>query len=111
MEHFFDVTMRFWADFSAWHPPFVVWYTMCGFGIMAAWILARFVSAPPMIVGPVSFVILTYAAMVTNFAARSQVMMGTTEFQKALCFTVLGHAVAAIVLLAIFRVTHRTIAK
>jgi hypothetical protein len=37
--------------------------------------------------------------------------MGTSEFQKALFFTVLGHAAAALLLLAIFRVTHRTVSR
>jgi hypothetical protein len=111
MEHYIDITLRFWSEFSSWHPPLVVWYTMLGFGAMSAWVITRFVSAPPMISGPISFLLLTYAAMITNFAARTQVMMGTTELQKALCFTVLGHAVASIILLAAFRVTQRSVAK
>jgi hypothetical protein len=111
MEHYFDITVRFWTEFSAWHPPLVVWYTLLGFGAMSAWTITRFVSAPPMIAGPASFAMLTYAAMITNFAARTQVMMGTSEFQKALFFTVLGHAAAALVLLAIFRVTHKTVSR
>jgi hypothetical protein len=91
MEQYVDISLRFWADFSAWHPPLVVWYTMLGFGAMSAWTISRFISAPPLVAGPVSFLILTYAAMIANFASRSHIMMGTTEFEKTLCYTVLAH--------------------
>ena len=111
MEQFFDATMRFWADFNAWHPPVLVWYAILSFGAMSAWTLTRFVSAPPMIAGPVCFAVLTFSAMVSNFASRSQVLMGTSELEKTLAYTVLGHAIAAIILLAVFRVTHRSVAK
>jgi hypothetical protein len=111
MEEYVDITLRFWADFSAWHPTLVVWYTMLGFGGMSAWTITRFISAPPLLAGPVSFLILTYAAMIANFASRSQIMMGTSEFEKTLCFTVLAHAFAALIILAIFRVSQKTVAK
>jgi hypothetical protein len=104
MEHYTDIAFRFWNEFSSWTPPNLVLYTILGFGILSAWIMTRFVAAPPMFAGPISFITLTFAAMVSNFAARGHVMMGTSDLQKALLFTVVGHAVAGLILLALFKV-------
>jgi hypothetical protein len=111
MNQFIDTSFHFWNDFTAWNPPQLVLYTIWGFGILSAWVITRFVVAPPLFAGPISFIVLTFAAMISNFAARSQVLMGTSELQKALMFTVAGHAVAGILLLATFKVGHRNFVK
>ena len=111
MNQFIDTGFHFWNDFTAWNPPQLVLYTIWGFGILSAWVITRFVVAPPLFAGPISFIALTFAAMISNFAARSQVLMGTSELQKALMFTVVGHAIAGILLLATFRVGHRSFVK
>jgi hypothetical protein len=111
MNDFIDFTFHFWNDFSAWNPPEIALYTILCFSILSAWIITRFVMASPLFVGPISFIALTFGAMLANFVARSQVLMGTNDLQKALLFTVAGHAVAAIILLATFKVGHKSFAK
>ncbi len=103
MEHYIDLASRYWSDFSNWSPSNVILYTVLGFGVLSAWVMTRFVSAPPLFAGPISFIALTFAAMVSNFSVRGQVMMGTTDFQKAILFTTIGHAVAGLILLAMFK--------
>lgn len=104
MSNFTDFAFHFWTDFTSWNPPEMVMYTMLAIGALSAWIITRFVVAPPMIAGPTSFIALTFAAMISNFSGRGQVIMGISEVQKAILYTVIGHAVVGIVLLAIFRV-------
>ena len=99
-----DSALRFWNEFSSWSPPMMIMYTIVGFGVLSAWVMTRFVAAAPLFAGPISFIVLTFAAMFANFTFRSTPMMGTSELQKALLFTTLGHAVAGVILLAIFKV-------
>jgi hypothetical protein len=109
MEPYIEIAMRFWSEFSTWTPTSIVLYTMLGFGVLSAWIMTRVVAAAPLFAGPISFMILTFAAMVSNFAARSQVMMGTSELQKAIIFTALGHAVAGLILIVIFKTSAKRV--
>ncbi len=111
MDQYITIATHFWNDFVAWNPPQTVLYTIWGFGILSAWVLTRFVVAPPLFAGPISFITLTFAAMISNFAARSQVLMGTSEMQKAVMFTVVGHTVAGLLLLATLRAAHRTVVR
>jgi hypothetical protein len=104
MENALDTFFKFWSDFNSWNPSHLTLYTIVGFGLLASWIMTRIVAAAPLFAGPICFIILTVAALISNFAFRSVGMMGTSEIQKALIFTVLGHAVAGVVLLAIFKV-------
>jgi hypothetical protein len=104
MQEYLDIAARFWTDFLSWNPPQLTLYSILGFGVLSSWIMTRFAAKPPLFVGPISFMTLSFAAMMSNFAGRSFVMMGTSEVQKALLFTVIGHSVAGIILLAIFRV-------
>jgi hypothetical protein len=111
MEYYTEIALRFWSEFTTWTPPQVVLYTILGFGVLSAWIMTRFAAAAPLFVGPISFIILTFAAMVSNFAARGQAMMGTTDLQKALLFTTVGHAVGGLILLALFKVSVKGVGK
>jgi hypothetical protein len=104
MEQYIDIAARFWNDFASWNPTALTMYSIVGFGVLSSWILTKFVAAPPLFSGPISFMILTFSAMISNFSARSFIMMGTSELQKALLFTVVGHAVGGLLLLAIFKV-------
>jgi hypothetical protein len=104
MNEIYNDGIRFWGDFTSWSPPDLVLYTILGFGVLSSWIMTRYVAAPPLFAGPISFMILTFSAMLSNFAARAHTMMGTSDLQKALMFTVLGHAVAGIILLCLFKV-------
>lgn len=111
MENYFDVFARFWTEFSTWNPPQLTLYTIMFFGFLSSWIMTRIVAAAPLFAGPICFMILTFAAMLSNFASRGIGMMGTSEIQKALIFTVLGHAVAGVLLLAIFKVGAKGVRK
>jgi hypothetical protein len=111
MNDYIDIAFRYWSDFTVWNPPQIVLYTILGFGILSSWVITKFVASPPLFAGPISFIVLTFAAMLGNFAARGYVMMGANDLQKALLFTVIGHAIAGIVLLAVFRVGHRNFAR
>jgi hypothetical protein len=111
MEPYIDIAWRFWSEFSTWTPTSVVLYTIIGFGVLSSWIMTRFVDAAPLFAGPISFMILTVAAMVSNFSARSQVMMGTTDLQKAIIFTTVGHAIAGLVLLVVFKAGSKRIGQ
>jgi hypothetical protein len=99
-----DTALRFWNDFSSWTPPTLVMYTMLGFGVLSSWVMTRFVAAAPLFAGPISFMVLTFAAMLCNFSFRGVPMMGTSDLQKALLFTTVGHAIAGLILLAVFKV-------
>jgi hypothetical protein len=111
MENAFDVVMRFLGDFSSWNPPKMTLYTILAFGALSSFIMTRVVAAAPLFAGPVSFMILTFAALFSNFSFRGISMMGTTEIQKTLIFTVIGHAVAGVLLLAIFKVGEKGVKK
>ena len=104
MQDYFSIAARFWSDFTSWNLPDMTLYAILGFGIVSSWIMTRFAAAPPLFVGPISFMTLTFAAMIGNFMGRSVVMMGTSDVQKALVFTVIGHSIAGVMLLAILRV-------
>jgi hypothetical protein len=104
MEHYLTVASQMAGEFTRWTPPQMVLYTMLGMGALSAWVVARFAAAPPMFSGPISFIVLTFAAAVSNFLGRSVIMLGTSEVQKAMMFTVIGHALFAVLLLAIFKV-------
>jgi hypothetical protein len=103
-----DSALRFWNEFTSWSPPVVVMYTMLGLGVLSAWLMTRFVAAAPLFAGPISFIVLTFSAMLANFTFRGFAMMGTTEIQKAIVFTVLGHTIAGLLLLAVFKVAGKS---
>ncbi len=107
MEQYIDIATRLWNEFSSWSPTSVVLYTMLGFGVLSAWIMTRIVAAAPLFAGPICFIVLTFAAMVSNFSVRDQAMMGTTELQKAIMFTAVGHAVAGLLLLIVFKASSK----
>jgi hypothetical protein len=111
MQYYIEIAMRFWSEFTTWTPPQVVLYTILGFGVLSAWIMTRFAAAAPLFVGPISFITLTFAAMVSNFVARGHAMMGTTDLQKALLFTTVGHAVGGLILLALFKASEKAVEK
>jgi hypothetical protein len=111
MENAFDSFVKFWSDFNAWNPPHLTLYTIVGFGVLSSWIMTRIVAAAPLFAGPICFIILTVSALLSNFAFRAVGMMGTSEVQKALIFTVLGHAIAGVALLAVFRVGAKGVKK
>jgi hypothetical protein len=104
MEQYVDVALRYWSDFASWTPPRMAYYTILGFGVLSAAVISRISAAPPLFAGPISFIVLTFAAMVSNYVGRQFTIMGTTDLQKAILFTALGHAVAGILLLAILKV-------
>lgn len=103
----FDSAFRFWNEFSSWSPPTLMLYTILSFGVLSSWVMTRFVAAAPLFAGPISFMVLTFAAMLMNFTFRTVPMMGTSDLQKTLLFTTLGHAIAGLILLAIFKVGER----
>jgi hypothetical protein len=111
MEHYFDLVSRFIIDFSVWNTPPITLYTIMFFGVLSSWLMTRVVAASPLFAGPICFMILTFAAMLSNFSSRGISMMGTSEIQKTLIFTVLGHAVAGVVLLAIFKVAEKGVKR
>ena len=104
MDNALDAFVKFWSDFISWNPPHFTLYTIVFFGLLSAWIMSRVVAAAPLFAGPICFIILTAVAMLSNFAFREVGMMGTSEIQKALIFTVLGQAIAGVLLLAVFKV-------
>lgn len=111
MENYLDLAFRFWNEFTSWSPPTIVLYTILGLGVLSAWIMTHFVEAPPMFAGPISFILLTFSAMVSNFALRGFVMMGITDLQKALILTTVGQAVAGFILLLVFRASEKRAQK
>jgi hypothetical protein len=104
MDQYLDIALRYWSDFASWTPPKMVYYTILTFGALSAWVMTRFSAAPPMFAGPISFIVLTFAAMVSNYIGRPFTLMGTTDLQKAILFTVVAHALAGVVLLSLFKV-------
>jgi hypothetical protein len=108
MQDMFSTVTRFWTDFVSWHPPQMTFYTIIGFSVLAAWIMTRFAARPPLFVGPLSFLMLAFAGTISNFAGRSVVMMGTSDIQKALLFTVIGQSLPSILLLALFKASANT---
>lgn len=111
MDTYLDSASRFFTDFMSWNPPNFTLYTVLGFGLLSSWIMTRVVAAAPLFAGPVSFIILSAFAIFSNFAFREVGLMGTSEIQKALVFTVLGHAVAGVLLLAVFKVGEKGVRK
>jgi hypothetical protein len=109
MEQYFDLVLKFITDFRSWNPSSPIFYTVLSFGILSAWIMTRLVAVAPLFAGPISYGILTLAAFLSNFAFRGVVLMGMSEIQKALIFTVLGHALAGLLLLAVMKVNVKKI--
>ncbi len=96
-----------WTNFHNWHPGSQVLYTMLIFSCMSAILITRMTGAVALIAIPASFVILYYAAMLSNFAALSIPMIAVGAMEKALIFSVLGHFVGGLLILGIFRVAER----
>jgi hypothetical protein len=108
MEEYFNLALRFVTEFQAWNPPKLVLAIVAGFSGLSAWVMTRYITAAPMFVAPICFMILAVSALFANFAARNHVMMGTTEIQKILLYTVVAQALACLVLLASFRSSLRS---
>jgi hypothetical protein len=104
MDMSFNDIWRFWHDFTQWNPPEVVMFTMVGLGFLSSWMMSQKTAAPPMIFGPIAFIVLTFSAMLVNYGARGIIMMGTSEMQRTLFLTLLGHTVAALLLLSFFKI-------
>lgn len=99
-----DGIVRIWQDFSHWTPPDMVMFAILLFSAVSAFLVTKFTSAPKMVSVPVSFMLLVFSGMVANFMGKGYYLEATTEFQKALMFTVAGHCVVAVLLLSLFKV-------
>ncbi len=111
MEQYLDLALRFLNEFSTWSPPKLTLYTIVAFSAVSSWVLSRVVAAPPLFLVPVAFIILTISGMLSNFSSRGIALMGTGEIQRALIFTVIGHAVACVILLAVFKAGEKSSRK
>jgi hypothetical protein len=105
MQDYLDIFMRSWSDFSTWHPPMPVMMSIIVLGLMSSYMMTRFIAASALFVGPISFMILSFAAMACNFYGRGIALMGSSDMQKALMFTVIGHSIAAVALMFAFKVS------
>jgi hypothetical protein len=104
MEQYFALASKFFSEFQSWTPSSPTFYTVLSFGILSAWIMTRLVAVAPLFAGPISYGFLTFSGFLSNFAFRGTPMMGMSDIQKALIFTVVGHVIAGLLLLAVLRV-------
>jgi hypothetical protein len=102
---------QFFAEFVAWNPPSMVLAVIVGFSILSAAMMTRFVAAAPLFSGPVSFIVLSQCAVFANFIGRSQTMMGTSDVDKTLLYTLLGQAPACLLLLVAFKANAKAVRR
>ncbi len=107
MGDYLNTVLATWRDFQSWSPPSMMFYPMLAVCIACAFILSMFTATARMFSVPISFMILMFAATLSNFLARGLFISGITDFQKTLIFTVLGNSVASLIILAFFKVGER----
>ena len=104
---YFAMISTLWTNFHAWHPAYMVLYTIVGMSLVAAILLSRIIGKTSLITVPSSFVILFYSALLLNFGGLSIPMTETSEIQKAMIFSVLGHFMGGVMVLGIFKAASR----
>ena len=107
MGDYFNAALVAWHDFQSWSPPILMFYPMLALSFACAFIVSIFTAAPRLFTVPIGFMILMFAATLSNFLARGLFLSGITELQKTLMFTIAGNCVAALILLALFKVSER----
>ena len=107
MSDYLNTVLTTWRDFQSWTPPTLMLYPMLALSLICAFIVSLFTAAPRLIAVPIGFIVLMFAATLSNFLARNLFLSGITELQKTMMFTILGDSIACIVILALFKVNER----
>lgn len=93
-----------WHAFSTWHPPKLLLHAVIAFSLASAWIVTHFTNGSKMFSMPISFFLLFFVAMVSNFAFRDFRLHDMQELQKIMVLTLAGHSLAVVALLYMFKV-------
>lgn len=96
--------MDLWQGFTTWNPATEVNYAILSVSLLSALILQRFIGGLPFLTMPVSFVTLVLSARISNYLATGIDLAAVGDFQKAAAFSVVGHLVGGLLILAIFGV-------
>jgi hypothetical protein len=107
MGDYINTALATWNEFRSWSPPTNMYYPMLALSVGCAFIISVFVSAPRLFSVPIGFIFLMFASTFSNFLARDYFISGLTDFQKTIMFSIIGNCFAAIVVLAIFKVSEK----
>ncbi len=94
-----DAVFQALDGFLSWDPPRQVFHLVSFITFLAAVMLSRLLSAPPMIAIPLAYITLFNSAMISNFLARDIFLSGASDVMKVTLFTIIAHALVSPVLL------------
>lgn len=107
MADYLDVIMKGWRDFQDWSPITTTLYIMLALSLGCAVLVSVFTAASKLFTIPIGFMVLLFAANLSNFLVRGVFISGMTDVQKTIIFSIVGNCVAALLLLAVFKVSER----
>jgi hypothetical protein len=107
MTDYFNMALAGWREFQDWSPSTFVLYPMLALSLICAVIVSMFTAASRMFTIPIGFIVLVFAANLSNFLGRNMFLSGVTDLQKTMIFTILGNCIAAFIVLAFFKVSER----
>ena len=107
MADYLDMALKGWRDFQDWSPISTSLYIMLALSLGCAMLVSTFTAASKLFTIPIGFMVLLFASNLANFLARNYFISGISDIQKTIIFSVAGSSVAAILLLAVFKVSER----
>jgi hypothetical protein len=107
MTEYWNMALAGWREFQDWSPSTSILYPMLALSLICAVIVSMFTAASRLFTIPIGFMVLVFAANLSNFLGRDLFLSGITDLQKTMIFTILGNCVAALIVLAFFKVSER----
>ncbi len=86
-----------------WSPPPVTMVTVLAFTAISSYVLTGFTAGSRMFTLPISFILLFFAGLFTNFLGRNVHLTGATDMQNAIVLSLVGQVVVGFILLLLFR--------
>ena len=89
--------------FSEWSPAPLAFYWLCLLSALSAWMMARFLAAPPLVTIPAGSLLLFSLGLIANYLGKDTFIDGATEAQRLVIFTMLAHGFGAMILFIAFK--------
>jgi hypothetical protein len=90
--------------FQTWNPPTRLLPLVAIVSMLTAFLLSRALGGAKLLTGPISFIVLFFCAMVTNYIGRDVHFVGFTDQQEFIAYAIAGQALGAVILLFAFKV-------
>jgi hypothetical protein len=94
--------LELWNGFAGWSPPPHASNAMMVTSLVSTLLLTRLLGGTPLLSWPIAFLAMQLSARIANYAGTGISLPGTGDFEKAVLFSVVGHLLAVLPLLACF---------